>query len=390
MADVKISALPAASVLTGVEPAPVVQGGATVKALVSQIGTYVRGLFTTTPATIAEGGTNAATISTARTSLAIGSLGASAGGTSAMLLEVVQGAVSLQLTGSQLTAYITAGLAAIGIKNTDIQTFTANGTWTKPSGTQSGTNAYIVCIGGGAGGGSARKGAAGSARSGGGGGAGGGWSDQTILASTLGATETVTVGAGGTGGTSVTTNSTNGNVGSAGGNSSLGAWVTANGGAAAIAAAAANLSAAAGGVGGQTGGTGGATNVAGIAANPTQPSGSAPGGGGGGGSISTGDATQQPGGGGSAGPGANLTGPTRVITSGAAGTAGTAAATGTTIGGTGGGGGMPSLSGNGGAGGAGALTGGGGGGGGAAVDSVGNSGAGGNGAAGLVVVITSY
>lgn len=61
MAAVKISDLPAAAVLGGTEILPLVQSGTTVKGLISAIGTYVRGLFTTTPATLAEGGTGAAT-----------------------------------------------------------------------------------------------------------------------------------------------------------------------------------------------------------------------------------------------------------------------------------------------------------------------------------------
>lgn len=68
----KISSLTSASTLTGAESVPVVQSGSTLKTLVSAIGTYVRGLFTTTPATIAEGGTNAATVAAARTSLGLG------------------------------------------------------------------------------------------------------------------------------------------------------------------------------------------------------------------------------------------------------------------------------------------------------------------------------
>ena len=75
MADLPITGLPANTALTGAEIIPAVQGGTTGKSLISAVGTYVRGLFTTTPATIAEGGTNAATASGARTALglAIGS-----------------------------------------------------------------------------------------------------------------------------------------------------------------------------------------------------------------------------------------------------------------------------------------------------------------------------
>ena len=71
---VKLSDLANASALGGTETVIGKQGtggsyGGNFKIAISQIGTYVRGLFTTTPATIAEGGTNAATAAAARTSL---------------------------------------------------------------------------------------------------------------------------------------------------------------------------------------------------------------------------------------------------------------------------------------------------------------------------------
>ena len=69
MAFIKISQLPSATAPTGAELVPLVQGGVTSYGLVSQIGAYVRGLFTTTPAMIAEGGTGAATAAAALTSL---------------------------------------------------------------------------------------------------------------------------------------------------------------------------------------------------------------------------------------------------------------------------------------------------------------------------------
>lgn len=97
--------------------------------------------------------------------------------------------------------------------------YTANDTWTKPSGLE-----YIeteVQAGGGGGGGANR----GSSTSAGGGGGGGGYSRKIISATALGATETVTVGAAGAAGVGSTITS-----GVAGGNSSFGAHATGTGG----------------------------------------------------------------------------------------------------------------------------------------------------------------
>jgi hypothetical protein len=94
----------------------------------------------------------------------------------------------------------------------DIQTFTSGGTWTKPA---RGRLAFIECWGGGGGGG--------GGLGGGGGGGGGLYVSAWIPLSSLGATETVTVGAGGAART------TDG-VGNNGGNTTLGTLVTAYGG----------------------------------------------------------------------------------------------------------------------------------------------------------------
>lgn len=128
---------------------------------------------------------------------------------------------------------------------TDRQSFTSSDTWTKPS---SGTVALIECWGGGASGGK------GTAVGGAGGGGGGGYSYRWILMSSLGATETVTIGAGGA---AQTTADTDGN---AGGNTTFGAHLTAYGGGAG-GRDNANLNNSGGGGGGQTsaGSTGAST-----------------------------------------------------------------------------------------------------------------------------------
>ena len=100
-----------------------------------------------------------------------------------------------------------------------IQTYTASDTWTKPSGLK-----FVIAevVGGGGGGGGA-DGNTSSVAAGGGGGAGG-YSRKKIAAASLGATETVTVGALGAGGTAGP------NDGSDGGTTSFGAHCSATAG----------------------------------------------------------------------------------------------------------------------------------------------------------------
>lgn len=107
------------------------------------------------------------------------------------------------------------------VTQSKITTFTSNGTWTKST-----LNPKFIKVtvigGGGGGGGTAATGVGESACAGSGG--GGGTSIKMILASALGATETVTVGAAGTAG------SAGNNAGGTGGTSSFGSHASATGG----------------------------------------------------------------------------------------------------------------------------------------------------------------
>ena len=149
------------------------------------------------------------------------------------------------------TNYSIAVNAPGGGDTTERQDFTSSGTWTKPS---IGTFALVEAWGAGASGGASRTNSDGA----GGGGAGGGYVSSLFLLSDLGATETVTVGAGGV---AISASQTAGN---AGGNTTFGSKVTAYGGGAGEGAAGAQSGGGGGGqlaVGGNasgaTGGTGG-------------------------------------------------------------------------------------------------------------------------------------
>ena len=127
-----------------------------------------------------------------------------------------------------------------------IQVFEASDTYTKPAGLVSAM--VIVVSGGGSGGGGES-----ASNAGGAGGGGGGTAIETLLASVIGATETVTIGTAGAAASA-------GSNGSAGGTSSFGALLSATGGAG---GGVGSASAAVGGSGGL--GSGSDLNIAGHA-----------------------------------------------------------------------------------------------------------------------------
>jgi hypothetical protein len=113
---------------------------------------------------------------------------------------------------TDLTGYATTA------QLTNIQIFNASGTWTKPAGAKA---VHVELVGGGGGGGGGRRGATSTARGGGGGGAGAGRTVLWLHPDQLGATQTVTVGVGGTAGAAAG-NDTNGGTGGNGGDTIFG------------------------------------------------------------------------------------------------------------------------------------------------------------------------
>jgi hypothetical protein len=315
---------------------------------------------------------------------------------------------------------------------TDIQVFTASGTWIKPT---YATYVQVTCMGGGGGGGGGGNQAAGATRYGGGGGGGGFRIQNLFLASELPSSVIATVGVGGKGGTQGSGGAAPGTSGGAssfgnflmawgGGGADVGASSRGGGGggagasqqgqptvnnigglggicgpgtATAVGVSVADFSGGGGGTAntiagssywGGGGGSGGGQAAAGF--NGGSSYGSAGGGGSGGGVSAATPGVAALGGrggvaGGSATPTNTLGAASAAINTGATSDAG-ANATANAAGG-GGAGGAGNNAGLGGTGGAGGLGGGGGGGGGSGTGTA-NSGTAGNGGAGLVTVIS--
>src|SRR5262245_33328021 len=110
----------------------------------------------------------------------------------------------------------------------DIQSFTANGTWTKPAWASA---VRVIAVGqGGGGGGGANRTATNIAAAGGEGGGGGGRMEGIYRAADLPTSVSVSVAAGANGGAGGTSGATTGLPGTTGGNSSFGTYLVAGGG----------------------------------------------------------------------------------------------------------------------------------------------------------------
>lgn len=138
----------------------------------------------------------------------------------ASILPIANGGTNASSAATALTNL--GGAAAI-----NIQIFSASGTWTKPANAK---YVRIYAFGGGGGAGSGRRGAVGTVRCGGGGGSGGGAAVCDFTAAELGATETVTIGAGGPGGVRRTADDTNGQNATGGGSTTFGTEILVPGG----------------------------------------------------------------------------------------------------------------------------------------------------------------
>lgn len=248
-------------------------------------------------------GTNMTLIGPVGAIAATSPITATASGNTVTVAHADSGAAAGTYKSSYATVDAKGHITAIA-DGVNVQAFTSSDTWTRPA---SATWVLVIAYGAGGGGGGGGGAAAGNARGGGGGGGGGSKAINLFRASDLSATETITIGAGGSSGSGGS--SGNGSNGGAGGNSTFGSRLTAYGGGRGGGGVAATYGSGGGGAGtgavggdanGSTKGTGGATGSTATTAVDTAY-GMVTGVGGDGGDASNGIAKVWGGGGGGAG-----------------------------------------------------------------------------------------
>lgn len=227
MATYKISQLTTATAVSATNQFEINQNAASKSLEVSVLSSYVRSQDAVIPVNVSVSTADAA-VSVVQsgtgqginvkggirlagsTSGYVGISPAAAAGSATYTLPSADGTNGQTLTTNG-SGTLTWATASGGTGN--VQTFTSSGTWTKPSGLSASSRVLIQAWGAG--------GAGAKTTNFGGGGGGGGYVERWVTLSSLGATETITIGAGGAAST--------GN-GTAGGNTTVGSVVTAYGG----------------------------------------------------------------------------------------------------------------------------------------------------------------
>ena len=181
----------------------------------------------------------------------IGAQGTGTAQQSTCYIAGIEGVTTTVANRVMMTINSSSGQVGTSAFSVNVQTFTANGTYTPTTG-------MVECLveisaGGGGGGGAAST--SGTSNSLGGGGGAGEYAKGVFSAATIGSSQTVTIGAGGT--------ANSGTAGGSGGTTSLGALITALGGAGGTTSTSAPAPTIIAGALGGTGGTGGSFRSAG-------------------------------------------------------------------------------------------------------------------------------